>query len=572
MKKKFCWLTVFILMVMTISSVFVYADGEINVKGNVVNVAVGEQAAVVFSINSNSGVTSGSFEIVYDDSILSASDVLNLTAIPNFTVNNANDGVITVSFDNQAVFTENGSLFQINFDTSNAPVSDSPLASYVLVSQFSMINSDGLQVAMTASGAVVNIAAQSSSSPPSSEPTSSEEQIDISLNQSSHSIDIDEEYDISQHILPNDIDINSVKFKSSNIAVVKINNKGVATGLKAGKSVISIEDTKSKKTLIFTLTVKELIPITQIDIPSELTIGIGQTERINPAIMPQDATKKKLEFISSDPSIATIDKDGMLLGIKSGIVFITVMSEDSVTSNRCVVNVTQQQVNSDDTVSVRGILISPDKKPIVNTKLQFVSSGLEATTNEKGEFYFLNVKLGEDMICVIDSSSSKIKATGNTFLSNKGEVKLQVVLNGTALLIQDMTDNVISVDKINLSEYTIKLDVEEVYQIVATVAPKDATNKQVTYKSSDTEIATVAPDGTVTAIAPGDCTINVMSADGLVTSSCQVTIVQPQSSAYSLIIIVAEIVVLLGIVALFITAYKRYKKQQIKNEGLDDEE
>jgi alpha-L-fucosidase 2 len=57
------------------------------------------------------------------------------------------------------------------------------------------------------------------------------------------------------------------------------------------------------------------------------------------------------------------------------------------------------------------------------------------------------------------------------------------------------------------------VEVGKTTKLSATVAPADATNQTVAYKSSDEKIATIAGDGTVTGVAAGSATITA-TADG----------------------------------------------------------
>ena len=59
--------------------------------------------------------------------------------------------------------------------------------------------------------------------------------------------------------------------------------------------------------------------------------------------------------------------------------------------------------------------------------------------------------------------------------------------------------------------------------LVATVAPADATNKEVTWSSSDETVATVA-NGVVTTLKPGTATITVKTVDGGFTATCVITV------------------------------------------------
>lgn len=76
-----------------------------------------------------------------------------------------------------------------------------------------------------------------------------------------------------------------------------------------------------------------------------------------------------------------------------------------------------------------------------------------------------------------------------------------------------VTDTEKLVTDITLTEESKTLGVGATYQLEWTVAPSDADNKDVTFTSSDTKVATVSEDGLITAVATGTSTITVSSAD-----------------------------------------------------------
>lgn len=106
--------------------------------------------------------------------------------------------------------------------------------------------------------------------------------------------------------------------------------------------------------------------------------------------------------------------------------------------------------------------------------------------------------------------------TDGTNTSDKVDVPAFTVLTAT-----------VPVTGITLSQKTASMNVGDTKVITGTVAPANATNQAVTYKSSDEKVATVAENGTVTAVAEGSADITATTADGGFTDKCVVTVTKP---------------------------------------------
>lgn len=91
----------------------------------------------------------------------------------------------------------------------------------------------------------------------------------------------------------------------------------------------------------------------------------------------------------------------------------------------------------------------------------------------------------------------------------------------------------VSVDAVTLNTNMNTMEVGDTFTLVATVMPTNATNKNVTWSSNNTNVATVDANGKVTAIATGDATITVTTEDGLKTATCQVTVTSKASEEIS---------------------------------------
>jgi len=88
----------------------------------------------------------------------------------------------------------------------------------------------------------------------------------------------------------------------------------------------------------------------------------------------------------------------------------------------------------------------------------------------------------------------------------------------------DNSDTPVQVTGVTLNKTSLSLAVGGSETLTVNVVPTNATNKTVTWSSSDTAKATVSNNGLVTAIAEGTATITVKTADGNKTATCAVTV------------------------------------------------
>lgn len=84
------------------------------------------------------------------------------------------------------------------------------------------------------------------------------------------------------------------------------------------------------------------------------------------------------------------------------------------------------------------------------------------------------------------------------------------------------------VQSVGLNKTELALEVGKTGTLEAKVEPSDATNKNVTWSSSNPEFATV-DNGVVTAVSAGEAIITVTTEDGAKTATCKVTVNAPQT-------------------------------------------
>ena len=110
------------------------------------------------------------------------------------------------------------------------------------------------------------------------------------------------------------------------------------------------------------------------------------------------------------------------------------------------------------------------------------------------------------------TSTFTVTAT-NDYGSDSKEFTLTIDQQGT-----------IHVTSVSLDKASLELTEGGTGTLIATVEPNNATNKNVTWESSNTSVATVDANGLVTAVSAGTATITVTTVDGNKTAACTVTV------------------------------------------------
>ncbi|MGK4059027.1 Ig-like domain-containing protein [Loigolactobacillus coryniformis] len=106
-------------------------------------------------------------------------------------------------------------------------------------------------------------------------------------------------------------------------------------------------------------------------------------------------------------------------------------------------------------------------------------------------------------------------------------------------LRESAKSNVVTVKTAAIPVTTITIDIANTMEIgnsikaTVTLAPSDATDKTVTFKSSNTTVATVASDGTVKALAVGTTTITATASSGK-TATATITVYEALVTVSSL--------------------------------------
>ena len=320
-------------------------------------------------------------------------------------------------------------------------------------------------------------------------------------------------------ILPENATNKNVTWKSSDAAIATVDASGKVTGVKAGEATITVTTEDGGKTATCKVTVSDKeIDVTGVTLnKTVLSLETGASETLTATVTPEDATNKNVTWKSSDESVATVDASGKVTGVKAGEATITVTTEDGGKTATCKVTVSDKEIN------VTGVQLNKTETSLlVGGSETLVATILPENATNKNVTW----KSSDESVATVDASG---KVTG----VKAGEATITVTTEDggkTATCKVTVSNKEVNVTSIALNKSTLTLKVGASETLTATIAPANASNTNVTWKSSNATIATVDASGKVTGVAKGTATITVTTVDGGKTATCKVTVKDDQAS------------------------------------------
>ncbi len=238
---------------------------------------------------------------------------------------------------------------------------------------------------------------------------------------------------------------------------------------------------------------------------TSLSLTVGALQTITATVLPSDATDKTVTWTSSNTLVATVS-NGTITAKAAGTATITAKTVNNKTAT-CTVTVTNPTVNP--------------------TSISLSKSSLSLTVGASQTITATVLPSdATDKTVTWTSSNTSVATVSNGKITAKAEGSATITARTTngkfKSCIVTVTNPTINPTSISLSKTSLSLTVGASQTITATVLPSDATDKTVTWTSSNTSVATVS-SGKITAKAAGTATITAKTVNNK-TATCTVTV------------------------------------------------
>ncbi|MBD5321987.1 MAG: leucine-rich repeat protein, partial [Bacteroides sp.] len=235
-------------------------------------------------------------------------------------------------------------------------------------------------------------------------------------------------------------------------------------------------------------------------------VPIGTKYDLSATAQPESASDRSLKWSSSDESVATVDEYGNVLAKAIGGCVITVSANDlSGISESCKVTVVPAAVE-------RIELSHTEWSGFVNEHLTITAAVVPENAADKTLLWTSS-----------DPSVATVDANGQVTAVGVGEAVITVTCGGVSAECKVVVNaKIISVESVTLDRTSVECNPGAVVQLTATVNPDDATDKSLSWSSSNEAVSTVDANGQITAVGVGEAVITVTC--GGVSAECKVVV------------------------------------------------
>ncbi len=333
----------------------------------------------------------------------------------------------------------------------------------------------------------------------------------VDLDYTDITLKMGEEFRLTALVLPEDASDKTVLWSSSDTNVATVNENGMVTAVNSGSATILCKSADSGETSMCNVTVYQ--PVTGVTISNEsMTVRKGQEFWLNATCQPENAMNKLIIWSSSDTSIATVDKNGKVTAVEPGDCVITATSQDSGVTARCSLTVTQP---------ITGISLNTNAKTILAGEKFVIIPTIEPLDADNKNVTYTS---SDTSVATVDSDGIVTGVRG-------GKTVIIVKTEERGLIASCLVTVQEFVSSVNITQDSTQMNLGAVLQLQAEVLNETATNRKLTWSSTNNGILQVDSTGKVTAVGMGTATIYAYATDGSgLYDTCQITVIKPVGS------------------------------------------
>ena len=339
---------------------------------------------------------------------------------------------------------------------------------------------------------------------------------------------IDQELELNYHFYPADTTDQRVTINSSDESILRLSEDGKRVkALRQGTATLKLQSVKNPD-LVSMRTFTVVQPVEKITLTGvKEKLVLGKTMELKAIVSPADATTKTVEWYSTNEKLVSVSADGKVTvapnvteaDLKNEpVVGVYARATDGYKAQSELVSF--KVVAIPDAESIKLIVSSKD---VTNSSIAMApGESVQIVTEVKPDDADQSVEF------TVDNNHVDVSADGTVKALSDGTAHINVYVKETEGVVASL-EGVVRVMPASIEiNGNTTINEGQTTALAANVLPQNTTNKNVTWSSSNTGVATISTSGVVTGVTRGQAIITATStADPAVTKSITVTVRHP---------------------------------------------
>ncbi len=294
-------------------------------------------------------------------------------------------------------------------------------------------------------------------------------------------------------IVPTVVGTEEISFTSSDTNVATVDDKGNVTAVGIGKAEITVK--AGDVTKVCRITVVNISVSNVFFREADVKVSIGGEKSLITVVEPLIATNKAVTYASSDATVATVDAEGKVKGVKEGTAKITVTTVDGEKKAECTVTVGK---------AVAEITLSNTEVSVAERKTVKVVETITPSDAIIKDVIWKSSN--ESVVAVAGGELMGIKAGTATVTATTVDGKKVATVAVTVTPYKSLTG-------VNIVKEDINLAAGATTQVAAAALPTDATDCELVWSSSNPAVVSVNSAGEARGRSVGTATLTATSKD-----------------------------------------------------------
>lgn len=311
-------------------------------------------------------------------------------------------------------------------------------------------------------------------------------------------------YQLSVDLTPPD-PYAALVWETNDSKIATVDENGLVSLLNTGTVLVTVFPKNNPNNVHASITLNILQQTEGITLDTkEVSIGVGEKVKINYTVLPETASNKNITWSTMDNKVATVDKNGVVTGKTIGKTYVYAVTENGSYMGVCTVNVTQ---------AVTGLKLDVSNLSLKVGDVYYVQTTLTPANATETKITWT----------AQDPKIASVSTTGKVTGVGPGQTTIFAKTKSGEVVYLYVTVQA-GVKGLKLDKENKTCFVGKKFKLYPEFTPAEPTNSKVTWKSSNTGIATVNDKGKVVTKKAGMVIITCTSQDGGYMASCAVTV------------------------------------------------